>query len=352
VRRLLLLGGGHAHAQVLLALRKFVSRNLEVSLVSAGARHTYSGMVPGVIAGHYSEAQAQIDLAALCRKSATRLYASSATGIDARRKCVTLTDGRELAYDLLSINVGASPNWSRVPGAAPHAVGVKPFEPFIAAWRRLPRGATVAVVGGGAAGVELAMAMKHAGAGAVTLFSEKNEFRPDIAGRLRRALARMAVDVRANTPVTEVVAGPGIIFQGGKLEFDAVFWAAGASALPWLAESGLACNEAGYIRIDDALRSISHPEVFAAGDTAALEGHDLPKSGVYAVRQGAVLAENLKRAAVGSEPRRYVPQEKTLYLISCGDKYAIASRGNWSAEGAWAWHWKDWIDRRWMRRFS
>jgi selenide,water dikinase len=351
VRRLVLLGGGHAHVQVLFSLHDFVSKNLEVTLVSAGARHTYSGMVPGVIAGHYSEDQAQIDLAALCRKSATRLYASAATGIDPRRKCVTLTDGRELPYDLLSINVGASPNWSKVPGAAQHAVGVKPFDPFIAAWRRLPRGSNVAVVGGGAAGVELAMAMTHAGAGAVTLFSEKNEFRPEVASRLARALARMAVVVKAKTPVTEVAAGPELLHEGGKQKFDAVFWAAGASALPWLAESGLACNDGGYVRIDDRLRSISHPDVFAAGDAAALEGHELPKSGVYAVRQGAVLAENLKRAAVGSEPRRYVPQKKTLYLISCGERYAIASRGGWSAEGAWAWRWKDWIDRRWMARF-
>ena len=100
------------------------------------------------------------------------------------------------------------------------------------------------------------------------------------------------------------------------------------------------------------LRSVSHPDVFAAGDNASLEGPALPKSGVYAVRQGAVLAENLKLALTGKELRRYVPQKESLSLISCGAKYAIASRGGWSAEGRWAWYWKDWLDRRWIARFS
>ena len=104
------------------------------------------------------------------------------------------------------------------------------------------------------------------------------------------------------------------------------------------------------MRVDESLQSVSHREVFAAGNAAAFPC-PLPKSGVYAVRQGAVLARNLKRAIVGRPLKPYRPQEKTLYLISCGRKYAIASRGAWSAEGAWAWRWKDWIDRRWMARF-
>jgi selenide,water dikinase len=131
-----------------------------------------------------------------------------------------------------------------------------------------------------------------------------------------------------------------------------MFWVTGASALPMLRESGLSTDAGGYVRVDASLRSVSYPDVFAAGDNASLEGAALPKSGVYAVRQGAVLAENLKRIVRGMPMLDYVPQKASLSLISCGEKYAIASRGGWSAEGRWAWWWKDWIDRRWIARFS
>jgi len=130
-----------------------------------------------------------------------------------------------------------------------------------------------------------------------------------------------------------------------------VFWTAGAAAQPWIAGAGLATDSGGYALVDASLRSVSHPDIFAAGDTAALQDHALPKSGVYAVRQAAVLAENLKRVVRGAPMLDYEPQRDFLVLLACGDRYAIASRGGWSAEGRWAWWWKDWIDRRWMRRF-
>jgi len=153
-------------------------------------------------------------------------------------------------------------------------------------------------------------------------------------------------------PVRAVEAGPTVVVPAGRERFDALFWTAGAAALPMLRESGLRTDGRGFVLVDASLRSVSHPDVFAAGDTASLEGVMLPKSGVYAVRQAPVLAENLKRAVRGMAMLDYVPQADSLSLISCGAKYAIASRGGWSAEGAWAWRWKDWLDRRWIRKFS
>ena len=122
--------------------------------------------------------------------------------------------------------------------------------------------------------------------------------------------------------------------------------------MPLLRESGLKTDARGFVLVDACLRSVSHPDVFAAGDTASLDGAALPKSGVYAVRQGVVLAENLKRVVRGMPMLDYVPQRDSLSLISCGAKYAIASRGGWTAEGRWVWWWKDWLDRRWIARFS
>jgi selenide,water dikinase len=339
VTRIALLGGGHAHALVLLEFRKFISKNLDVVLVSETPSHTYSGMVPGVIAGHYSAAQAQIDLAHLAREAGAQFVAGRVQRFDLDAKRVLMEDGGAVDYDVLSLNLGSMPRDLR-----PDALPVKPFEEFIARWRKLleaPKPPRIAVVGAGAGGVELAMAMKYAltqrSGGEVELYSERFEFPEGVAARLRRALGRLAIPVR--------------IGESAGADFDATFWVTGASALPLLRESGLKTDAAGYVLVDASLRSVSHPDVFAAGDNASMEGRKLPKSGVYAVRQGPVLAENLKRVVRGMPMLDFRPQPASLSLISCGAKYAIASRGGWSAEGSWAWRWKDWIDRRWIARF-
>jgi selenide,water dikinase len=143
-----------------------------------------------------------------------------------------------------------------------------------------------------------------------------------------------------------------VVSPKGRERFDALFWTAGAAAAPLVAESGLETDAAGFALVDAHLRSVSHPEVFAAGDAASFRGLNVPKSGVYAVREGAVLAENLTRVVRGLPLAAYEPQKKSLVLLSCGGRYAIAARGGWSAEGGWAWRWKDWIDRRWVKGFG
>ena len=334
--RIVLLGGGHAHAFALLKMRGFVSRNLETVLVSPGPAHTYSGMVPGVIAGHYAPRQAQIDLARLARRAGARFLQAQAVAIDTSDKQVVLADGGTVGYDVLSLDVGSVPA-----DAGPGAIAVKPFDAFFARWgelleaRAAPR---VAVVGAGAGGVELAMAMKFAlRQGTVELFTDRFAFAGALAARIRNALGRLGIPLHVGKE-----AGTG---------FDAVFRATGAAALPMLRDCGMRTDARGFVLVDASLRSVSHPDVFAAGDCAALEGRPLPKSGVYAVRQAPVLAENLKRVVRGMAMIDYTPQRESLALISCGAKYAIASRSAWSAEGRWAWIWKDWLDRRWIAKF-
>jgi pyridine nucleotide-disulfide oxidoreductase family protein len=343
--RLVLIGGGHAHALVLLKFRNFISKNLAVTLVTPSPVHVYSGMVPGVIAGHYAAGDAQIDLARLARNAAVDLVQGRVTRLDLEGKRVELESGESLGYDVASLNLGSMPE-----GVGGRAIAVKPFESFFAGWRALlesgPKAPRIAVVGAGAGGVESAMAMKYAldrrgTGGSVVLYSERNVFAPAVAERIRRSLARLSIELQANK--LAAVDEPG---------FDAMFWVTGAAALPLLRDSGLKTDARGFALVDACLRSVSHPDVFAAGDTASLEGMSLPKSGVYAVRQGAVLAENLKRAVRGMPMLEYLPQAASLSLMSCGGKYAIASRGDWSAEGKLAWLWKDWLDRRWIRKFS
>jgi selenide,water dikinase len=196
----------------------------------------------------------------------------------------------------------------------------------------------IGVIGGGAAGVELAMAMRHRRPDAsVVLVSDKLAFSGRLEERIRTALSRLGIEVRLGSSTADA-------------EF--VVWATGAAPQPWLRKSGLSVDEKGFVPVNATLRSVSHADVFAAGDTATLTHAPHPKSGVFAVRHAPVLLENLRRALAGASLKTYLPQKRHLALISCGGKYAIASRGGWTAEGAWVWRWKDWLDSRWIGRFA
>jgi selenide,water dikinase len=322
VRRLLLIGGGHAHAWV---LKQGVEG--EATLVTPYPHHTYSGMLPGFVAGHYTLEEIRIDIAALAQRAGVRLVLGRVAALDAAKRVARLEDGSELPYDRASLDVGSIAN------APAEALPAKPFEPFMEQWLEAKdRLRTLAVVGGGAAGVEMAMAAAHRANARVTLYSDRPMFRPGLRQRIARQLAANGVEVRAAAYAGEA--------------FDLVIWTAGAFALPWLRASGLAVDGRGFILVDDQLRSVSHPEVLAAGDCATLRDAPHPKSGVYAVRHAPVLAANLRGAG-----RRYRPQRRALMLLSCGARYAIADWGGFSWEGAWVWRWKDRIDRRWVEGF-
>ena len=350
--RLVLLGGGHAHALVLLKSRDAFPESLDVTLVTPYPVHTYSGMVPGVVAGHYKIPEAQIDLSRLAERAGVRLLLGSVRSLDADAKIVFLEDGSRVPYDIASLNTGSLPAMT-APGSAEHALGVKPFETFMQHWETRGLSARrIAVAGAGAAGIEMAMAIRHRLPSAkVFLYSDRPMFSGALAARLARALERCGVELRSGTAVAALEPGPVVVTQRGREACDLVLWTAGAAPQPWLRQSGLQTDVAGFVLVDPALRSVSHPDVFAAGDCATLRDAPHPKSGVYAVRHAPVLAANLANLLQGKPMRDYAPQPRQLALISCGGKYAIASRGGWSAEGAWAWRWKDWLDRRWIARF-
>jgi selenide,water dikinase len=199
--------------------------------------------------------------------------------------------------------------------------------------------------------MELAMALRYRGA-AVTLYSAQPAMSAPLAQRAVAALKRAGVDFRPGMPVTAIEPGPVVIAGASHQAFDLVLLATGAAPLPWLRESGLGTDARGFVLVDETLRSVSHPEVFATGDCATLRDAAEPKSGVFSVRQGEALTENLRRIVTRDALKLYEPRAHALQVISCGTKYAIAERGSWSAEGAWVWHWKDWIDRRWLRSLS
>jgi selenide,water dikinase len=328
-------------------------------------------MLPGLLAGHYNHGEAHIDLRPLAQLSGARLFHSSATGLDLAARRV-LCDGRPpVDFDYLSLDIGSRPDWRDVPGAAEHTLPVKPVEGFLAAWpviegsllHRNGNPARVVIVGGGAGGTEVCLALQHRLKVArpeadvrFAIVTDKAELLPEhnpgVRQCLTRAVRARGVELHLERRVIAVTPGSLRCATGEEIAFDTALWLTNAAPAAWLQQTGLALDERGFIAVNDCLQSTSHRFVFAAGDVAALTSRRLPKSGVFAVREGPPLARNLRRACRGEPLRPYRPQRHHLALISTGDKYAVASRGRWSAEGAWVWRLKDYIDRRWMRMYQ
>nr|MBS0021855.1 selenide, water dikinase SelD [Gammaproteobacteria bacterium] len=375
VKELVLVGGGHSHVAV---LKRFGMRplpGLRLTLITRDLHTPYSGMLPGYIAGHYEYDDCHIDLRKLARFARARLYHSPVEGLDLAEKQVHCRDRPPVRFDLLSFNIGSRPQTLDIPGADKYALPVKPIDRFLEGWGELigrvlnsTAPFRIAVVGGGAGGVELALATQHrlrkeltdAGRSTGTLqhclVTDTPEILPSHAPRTRAAfqkvLASRQISIFTNHRGSGIEPGRLHCEGGQTLEADAVLWVTHAGAPPWLAHAGLATDARGFLLVDDALRCVSHPEVFAAGDIATGQNHARPKAGVFAVRQGPPLAANLRCAALGKAPKPFTPQKNFLSLITTGDRYAIASRGGWSLQGAWVWRWKDWIDRRFMAKYN
>jgi selenide,water dikinase len=368
VKRLVLVGGGHSHVEV---VRRFGARpvpNTEITLVDTECFATYSGMLPGLIAGHYVFDDCHIDLAGLAQRAGARFVQARAGGIDTARRQLALDGGNTLDYDLISLDVGSTPSTGGVAGAGDHAIPVKPFAAFARNWDQLIERARsgqvrkLVVVGGGAAGVELLLAMQHRLTQLATpepiqfaLVSDARSVVPDHNAGTRVALERLleqrGIEVHMNARVARVEPSAVVMFGANCIAADAIIWATGAGAPSWFADTGLALGARGFVSISERLQSVSHGEVFAAGDCATMEGHAYPKSGVYAVRQGPVLAANLRNALAAKPLAKYRPQRFALSLISSGDKYAVASYGRFAFEGAWVWRWKNAIDRKFVEKY-
>jgi selenide,water dikinase len=368
MKKLVLVGGGHAHVEVLRQFALHSMTGVELSLVSPDRHTPYSGMLPGLVAGHYRFEDCHIDLQRLARKAGALFLRTSASALDPAQHRITLADGSAIDYHVASIDVGSTPPVHDITGAAQHAMPLKPVRDFFAAWESLICRAragevrTLAMVGGGAAGVEMLLAMQHRLAQLhlphevrYVLVTDTPQLLENhargVRATLTRNLARKNVTVHCATRITRVEATALIAENGRSITAEATFMATGAATPRWLAECGLALNDNKFININKYLQSSSHAEVFAAGDCATIANKVYPKSGVYAVRQGPPLAENLRRYLRGETLIGYEPQPRTLALISTGEQHAVASWGVLSFHGNWVWRWKDQIDRKFMAKY-
>jgi selenide,water dikinase len=375
LRDIVLVGGGHSHVGV---LRRFAMKpvpGVRITVICRDTHTPYSGMLPGYVAGHYGYDDVHIDLRRLAQFAGARYYRDEAIGLDRADRKVLCRTRPPVPYDLLAINIGSTPQVADIEGAAGNVVPVKPINGFNDRWlalldrvRRHAGSTRIAVVGAGAGGVELLLAMQYRlrnelvalgrDPDTVTfhLLATPEGILPTHPSSVRevfeRTLRSRGVTVHAESKVVRVERGRLHTAAGLALDADEVVWVTQAGGAAWLRDTGLALDADGFIRVRDTLQTETDPLVFAAGDIAHMVDHPREKAGVFAVRQGPPLADNLRRMVEGFAPVGYRPQKRWLALISTGDRHAVASRAPFGFHGDWVWRWKDWIDRRFMRRFS
>ena len=360
-RDLVLVGGGHAHALVLRAWGMDPLPGARLTVVNPGPTAPYTGMLPGYVAGYYTRDELEIDLVRLCRHAGARLILDAVTGIDREARAFHLRGRGPVAYDVASINIGITAKMD-LPGFADHAVPAKPLDVFADRWRGfLGRAAAgevppdVAVIGGGVAGCELAMAMAHAlrESGTdprVTVIQSGPQISGMGASARRRVLAAMdglGIAVRTDARVSRVEATR--VLTDGEAPVPASFCvgAAGAFPHPWIARSDLPQRD-GFIETGMDLGVRGDAALFAVGDCATLSDAVRPKAGVFAVRAAPVLHRNLRAALTGGARKTWRPQKDYLKIVSLGGKSALAEKFGRTLEGPRLWRWKDRIDTDFM----
>ncbi len=403
IQSLILLGAGHAHIQVLIQLARNRRSDLDVTLVTPWSYQLYSGMAPGCVAGHYTPDECRINLEPLLRDAGVRWISARCSGLDANTSSIMLdyshskqagSDGLQalagnpsrnspvvsrpsmLTYNLLSIDTGSTMERRlldlQTPGGFEHGLPVRPIEPFVSRWTQFKQRAKeeaartpgrvfkVNVVGAGATGVELAFAMreglhKEGLAAKVTLISATSSVAPNYPAKVQRRvlahLQRQHIDV-VFAPCTQVHADSVDLGNGQHLASDLTVLASGGHAPSWLTHSGLSLDKEGHVQTNKHLQSVSHPNVFAAGDVATRTDMAHPRNGVYAVRAGPDLGLNLLASASDQPLNAHTPRDRSLNILNCGTGHGIATWGSFSAEGGWAWRWKDRIDREFVASFE
>ncbi len=392
VKDLVLIGGGHSHAIVLRMFGMKPLPGVRLTLITAASQTAYSGMLPGHIAGFYTHDECHIDLRTLANFAQAQLYIDRVVALDLENNKVLCANGLAVDFDLLSIDIGSTPATLSVSGAAEYAIAVKPVSQLLKHWDQLIEAVgknpqkliRIAIAGGGAGGVELALSMQShlhrilrqtqqpIQNLEIHLFQRGQELMPNYHQSVRHQLQQILTERGIKLHLGETVCNIAPtkhhetkeIFEikcesGLTVECNKIFWVTQASAPEWLKIAGLGTDEQGFILVKDTLQSQTHPQIFAAGDIATMVNHPRPKAGVFAVRQGKPLFDNLQRILLGKSLKLYKPQKQYLSLIGTGDERAISTMGYaYATRGAFTlpphkllWRYKDWIDRSFMERF-
>lgn len=363
VQDIVLVGGGHAHALVLRMWAMDPLPGIRLTVINPNPTAPYTGMLPGLIAGHYRQDEIMIDLVRLARFAGARIILDRATGLDPAARRIHLAGRPPLRYDIASIDIGIGSGLPSLPGFTDHATAAKPLGDYARRWEAFlataPQSPRITLIGAGIGGVELALASAHRLRASgrtpqITLLERAAEALPNIGPRARATLvhrlARDGITLRTATTATAITATDVTLSDGTTLPSDFTLSTAGTTPQPWLAETGLTTHD-GFLAVTETLQT-SDPQIFAAGDCAHLTHAPRPKAGVYAVRAAPVLLHNLKAAATGRPLQPFHPQRDYLKLVSLGGKEAVADKFGLRSGGTWLWRLKDRIDRTFMAKFE
>ncbi len=370
-KEVVLVGGGHAHALVIKQWGMKPLPGVRLVLISPQVQTPYSGMLPGLIAGHYNFDDIHIDLPRLCQWAGVRFIQDKVCKINQNEKTVSLANRPAQHYDLISLDIGSTPDHS-IPGAEKYAIPVKPIAEFYQHWLRnhslikqADNKQEIAVVGGGAGSVEIVLAMARnlednpetKGKATYKLIYQNEkllkEYPVSFAKKVESSFKKFNIKLCAGFSVSSVEKNILHSKDARQESFNHLFWCTQAAAPKWPAQSGLSCNEEGFVSVNAHLQAIDNPDVFAAGDIAHMDSNPRPKAGVYAVRQGPYLFENLRRRLLGKSLLTYKPQNHFLSLLALGEKKAAGVRFPLPAFwGNWVWRWKNRIDQNFMGIFK
>ena len=362
------IGGGHAHALALKAWGMNPVPGARLTLIDPNPKAPYTGMLPGLVAGHYRREELEIDLVRLARHARARLVLGKVEGIDRANRTIKVAGRADIAYDLASINIGSSSRLQSIPGFEEHASPAKPLDRFADEWEKFASSVAdgiaaprATVVGGGVAGVELALAMGHRLAKAASVGAEISilEAKEDLLGELgprarnlvKAQISRTEIRILTSERVAAFHADRVETESGKSIECGFAAVAAGATAQDWLSNAGIELKN-GFVVVDEELRSTSDPSIYAVGDCAHFGAAPLPKAGVYAVRQAPILLRNLRADLTGGSRSSYRPQSDFLRLVSLGERCAVGQRFSLGICGKAVWRFKDRIDRKFMRKLS
>ena len=363
----ILVGAGHAHLHVISRAQALIARGARLVLIDPGV-FWYSGMATGKLGGIYDAPEDQVDSRALAEAYGVEFIQDQVEMVESGARRVRLAGGGELTYDYLSLNVGSRVNATNIAGAAndPSIWPVKPIENL---WKlreylegRFRAGETLrlAVVGGGPTGCEVAanltaLAMRHGTKLSLSLITSSAaliaQAPPGASRALQRKLSRRGVKILPCTRIFVREKGSLIADNGRRVPADVVVVATGLEANPLVDEMGLPTRAGKGLRVNSKLHSIADQRIFAGGDCACMEGFDLPKLGVFGVRQGVVIHANLLSSLERKPLSNYYPQKRYLAILNLGDGTALATWGPFWWNGRFGMRLKDWIDCRFLERY-
>lgn len=379
-----LLGVGHTNAHIVRMWKMKPIENAELICISNFPTATYSGMVPGVMAGQYPTEAMEIDLVRLCASAGARLILGDVSGIDHENREIIFRDRPRLGFDVLSIGVGSRPSFSGVEIDDDQVlVPVKPMQTFLARTRsRLKTAAQhitnqatagslkIAIVGGGIGSIEIAVCLDERlkndrasvglddfnGSFEITLVTGGENVGVGLLAstreKIRHCLEQRGIKTEVGARVQSIQRDHLKLGNGTRVDVDMLIWAASALAPPILADLDMKTDDRGFILTRSTLQSVDNDRVFVVGDSGSMTEHDLAKAGVFAVRQGPILWDNFKRLIWGRKLVDYIPQKKFLKLINTADGKSIAEYGTRSYHARWCWWLKNRIDTKFMKMYQ